>query len=162
VENTSTIEDRMDGFVQSHVEQGKAINRDLWITGLQSTITPTRSPENVAADVETIREHLVRHPEITAVFAEEYNVALLVHEAARQIKKPIPEKLSILSVDCPLDLVKRIRYTHIRQHEYEMGVKAVHLIDEQFHGRGEVIKTSLPADLVIGVSTAPPPHKDIS
>lgn len=153
-EHTSTIIERMDGFVRSHAEHGVAIDRDLWVTGLTSTIARNKSSESVKADIDRVRAHLAAHPEITAVFAEEFDVGLIVQEAAAQLGKTVPEDLSILSIDCPMSIIEDIPFTHLRQRELEMGVRAADLINTQLTVRDGIQKILLPAELLIGSSTS--------
>ncbi len=96
IENTSTIEDRPEGFIRSHAEHGVALDRDRWIIGLTNTL------DSVNDDIGDAKKHLEQHPEITAIFAEEFNIAIIAQEAARQSGKRVPEYLSIISIDCPV------------------------------------------------------------
>lgn len=152
-ENTSTIEERLDGFVRSHAERRIRTDRSLWLTGVRSPMYHNSDGQIRHQDVETVKAHLAAHPEITAAFADEYNVATIVRQAAKELGKSVPADLSILSFDCPTDKGAHPAFTHLRQQEGAMGTQAIDLLCEQMRDRERIEKRRLPAELVIGDST---------
>jgi DNA-binding LacI/PurR family transcriptional regulator len=155
-ENTSTIEDRLDGFVLSYADHGLTIDSDLWVTDLTSKVRNSRATDSAEQDVQRVQAHLASHPAISAVFAVEYMVAQIVREAARRLGRRIPEDLSLLCFDSPQPHVGPVEFTHVRQKEWEMGTQAVQMIHDQLQGNREIQKVLLDAELVPGRSTAPP------
>jgi DNA-binding LacI/PurR family transcriptional regulator len=151
--HTSTIEARLDGFVRCHAEHGIAIDRDLLITDLEMIVSldylKTKQEENILR----VQELLSSHKEISAVFAEEFSVALVVHESARRIGLDVPRDLSILCVDYPYFALAPIFYTHIRQFEDKMGSIAAEMMVKKINENGPVEKVLLPFELVYGLST---------
>jgi DNA-binding LacI/PurR family transcriptional regulator len=151
--HTSTIEARLDGFVRGHAEHGIAIDRDILITDLEMIVSLDYFKTKHEKDILRVQELLSSHGEISAVFAEEFNVALVVHEAARRIGLQVPQDLSILCVDYPYFALGPILYTHIRQYEDRMGSIAAEMIVKKINENGPVEKVLLPFELIYGLST---------
>ncbi|AEJ20043.1 GntR family transcriptional regulator [Gracilinema caldarium] len=152
--HTSTIEARLDGFVRSHAEHGIAIDRDILMTDLEMIVSLDYVKIKHEKDILRVQEFLSSHKEISAVVADEFNVALVVHEAARRIGLDVPGDLSILCFDYPYFSPGPILYTHIRQYEDRMGSIAAEMIVKKINENGPVEKILLPFDLVYGLSTA--------
>jgi GntR family transcriptional regulator, arabinose operon transcriptional repressor len=152
--DTSAIEDRIDGFIQAYAERGVSVDKDLWLTSLTSTLPfPKNTEEEISQDIEMIKEHLKKFPEISAVFAMEYNVAVLVKEAAAELNMAVPADLSIICYDHPLNTIGRHRFTHIKQDVEKMTGKALEGVAALIEGREFPVKTTLDAELIIDTST---------
>lgn len=158
---TSTLQDRVQGFTDAMARRGLSSNRGLWYTNVKSTLPLRNTPKRIDEDVKRLAEHLRAHPEITAVFAAEYNIAVLVERAARVLGLDIPGDLSLICFDAPMTFEARDAFTHIRQREKQIGREAVGLLLHMIQAGGEdgIQKITLPGELVIGKSTAPPPKK---
>ena len=154
--SSSSIQDRELGVVQAHADRGIPIDRSLWITGIESIYANYAGGESVEAETERIRSHLAEHPEITAVFAEECSLAVMVHEAAEAAGRCVPGDLSIVTFDSCCECSKQAQYTHIRQREFEMGSRAAGILHRQIQQRGEPEHVLLTGDLIEGASTAAP------
>ncbi len=153
IENTSTIEDRLTGFIHSHAEHGVFIDKNLVLTHLGEKWQPPTST-GAAENVNILREFFQRYPEITAVFASEYGIIEYLEEAIAPLHKHIPEDLSVICFDSPPRVVGSFPYTHIRQQEETMGQYAVTLLHDQITGNVQDIKTILLAPYLIeGLST---------
>ena len=151
--SASTVRDRELGVVQAHADRGIPIDRGLWITGVESLYANFMTREFIAEERERIRGHLAAHPEITAVFAEEYSLALIVGEAARAAGRCVPGDLSIVTFDAGRECPGEVEYTHIRQREFEMGTRAAAVLHRQIQGRREPEHVLLKGELVEGGST---------
>jgi len=151
--DTTAVEDRIEGFVQAHAEKGVVVDRDLWLEDITSTLPNAYTEENKAKDVEKIKRHLLAHPAVTAIFAMEYNIALLAAEAARQLELDVPRDLSIVCFDCP-DNSGAFPFTHLRQNQEEIGRLAFENVLRLREGETVPGKISLEAKLVLGGSTA--------
>lgn len=154
----SAIEDRIDGFIASHAEHGVAVDHSLWLTDIRSTLPGNKTKENLDNDIGKIRDLLSRNPQITALFATEYNIAVLATQAVRDLGKNIPNDISIICFDGPADYIGHYFYTHVRQKERRMGIMAVDLLLRQMQGDTHCVKKFLDADLIVGESTGPAAH----
>ncbi|MGO4273487.1 GntR family transcriptional regulator, partial [Paenibacillus sp. TAF58] len=79
--DTTAIEDRIEGFVRAHAERGVMVDRSLWLDEITSTLPNSFHSPNIDKDIDMIKEHLRSNPQITALFAMEYNIALLAKAA---------------------------------------------------------------------------------
>ena len=128
--NTSAIEERIEGHLKYYSEQKTAVNNDLWLTDIQSTIPDQNTKSNIEKDIIRIKEHLENNRSITAILAVEYQIALLASRAIQSIGKSIPEDFSVVCFDAPRTLLPDPFFTSIHQKEYEIGNRAfVMLLD---------------------------------
>lgn len=152
-QNTSAIEDRIEGFVKSHAEKGVVIDESIWLTDLICTMPSCNAKENIVTDIEKIKELITSNPHITCLYAVEYNIALLALEAVKALGKSVPEDLSIVCFDSPSNYVGNYFFTHVRQREAEMGATALRLLLNQMNEKGINDKVYLDADLIMGSTT---------
>ncbi|OCT16686.1 GntR family transcriptional regulator [Paenibacillus pectinilyticus] len=154
--DTTAVEDRIEGFVRAHAERGVLVDRSLWLDEITSTLPNSFHQPNIDQDIHMIKEHLRNNPDITALFAIEYNIALLAKAAVEQMGLQIPEDISILCFDSPpTTLGSGYRFTHMIQNEDEIGRLAVENVLKLKRGEKVLNKTSLDAKLIIGESTGP-------
>lgn len=152
--DTTAIEDRVEGFVRAHAERGVLVDRSLWLDEITSTLPNSFHQPKIEHDIEMIKEHLRRNPHITALFAIEYNIALLAKAAVEQMGLQIPGDISILCFDSPpTTLGSGYRFTHMIQNEDEIGKLAVENVLKLMRGEKVPNKTTLDAKLIIGEST---------
>ncbi|MDQ6419741.1 GntR family transcriptional regulator [Paenibacillus sp. LHD-117] len=151
--DTTAIEDRIEGFVQAHAEMGIVVDRDIWIQDITSTLPTAYVEENKRKDIEKMKEHLSRHPHITALFATEYNMALLAAEAVKQMGLSVPDDISIICFDSPYRNGLQ-PFTHLRQNQEEMGRLAFEHVLKLRDGETMPNRVLLDAELIIGNSTA--------
>jgi DNA-binding LacI/PurR family transcriptional regulator len=153
--DTTAVEDRVDGFIQAHAERGVAVDKSIWLNDVTSTLPNSFNPPNIAKDIAKIKDYLRRNGQITAVFAIEYNIALLVKAAAEELGLRIPQDLSILCFDSPPDPFGKHFFTHLLQDQEEMGRLAMDCVLKLKNGEPIQNRQSLPASLVVGQSTGP-------
>jgi GntR family transcriptional regulator of arabinose operon len=154
--DTTAIEDRIEGFVRAHAERGVMVDRSLWLDEITSTLPNSFHSPNIDKDIDMIKEHLRSNPQITALFAMEYNIALLAKAAVEQMGLQIPEDISIICFDSPpTTLGSGYRFTHLIQAEDEIGKLAVENVLKLKRGEKVANKISLDAKLIIGESTGP-------
>jgi DNA-binding LacI/PurR family transcriptional regulator len=137
---TSTLEDRRYGFIKAFSDYG--------LPFAQENLCPPLASNN---DIGMVTRYLAEHPEITAAFTTEFEIALLVKIAAEGMNKRIPQDLSIITFDSPQYLSD---FTYIKQDEHTMGKKAVEILHSIISGNSmdTVTDILLPADLVSGRS----------
>ncbi|MCG8452007.1 MAG: GntR family transcriptional regulator [Spirochaetales bacterium] len=154
--NTSTLEDRIHGFEEGISRHGMVIDRDSQFIEVFSTMPGKSGDENADIDVNTIVEHLQNHPEITTLFASEYNIAHLCRVACRKLNLRIPEDLSIVCYDEPSHSFGEHFFTHIRQDEELIGRKAVQVLLDKLSGQESVGRNVVSSHLITGKSTSSP------
>ncbi|WP_341348120.1 GntR family transcriptional regulator [Paenibacillus sp. FSL H3-0469] len=152
--NTTAIEERIDGILEAHMEHNLLANRELWMEKITSTMPNVFDPEARISDVDKLVEHLRKYPQITALFAAEYSIALLVEEAAGKLGLRIPEDLSLICFDSP-ESYEGCRVTHMRQNQFSIGKQAYENVFTMHVNEQPISRILLPAELIKGKSTAP-------
>jgi len=154
IRDTSAIEERREGFVEALADYGLPLDTDLWMTYVDSFRYGIISCEQAEANLSQMREHLSAHPDIDAVFSVEYEGAVLAREAARSLGLKVPEDIAIVCFDCPTNCYLPPAFTHLKQHEYDIGQKALDIVHAQILGKGQGnAKVYIPADLIRGESS---------
>lgn len=152
--NTTTIENRIEGFKKSYAEHGIAVDQSIWLIDLICTLPSKNDDVHIKNDIERIKKLLVENPQITCLFAIEYNIALLAQEAIRAIGKKVPEDISIMCFDSPSNFIGEYYLTHIRQGEEQMGRLAFGLLQKQIEeNERQITESFIEAKLVKGKST---------
>ncbi|MDR2483142.1 MAG: GntR family transcriptional regulator [Treponema sp.] len=150
IKNTSTVEDRRNGFVDAYAGKGIPINEGLFCTSLISPWTYPFSEKNyVAQDIEKVKAHLAEHPEISAAFAAEYNMAVIVRAAAEGLGRNIPGDFSILTFDSPPSITGIPLFTHLLQDEEAIGRNAVEALHAMISGQADCAAQPSPLEAVI-------------
>lgn len=151
--NTTAIEERIDGIIEAHVEHNLLLNRELWMETITSTMPNVFDPQARTRDVDRLVEHLRKYPQITALFAAEYDIALLVEEAAGKLGLRIPEDLSVICFDSPEPQAGG-RITHMRQNQFSIGKQAFENVLTMQGQEQPITRILLPAQFIPGRSTA--------
>ncbi|GAA1127576.1 LacI family DNA-binding transcriptional regulator [Kribbella jejuensis] len=138
--NTSSIEDRLEGFRSAFVGQGHR-GRPHELIDLRSTIPGSTTPESVHAEMDVIRAFRDRTPEVTAYVACEYNLA-------RMVDRALGGDRVVACFDSPGDSIGGPPYLHVRQNELEMGHQAVDLLLAQLRGEQVPNLTYVPFELI--------------
>ncbi|MBM7568444.1 DNA-binding LacI/PurR family transcriptional regulator [Paenibacillus sacheonensis] len=152
--DTTAIEERIEGFIQAHAERGIKVERELWIETIASSLPKANAEENRKRDIAAIKAHLTKYPQITALFATEYDIAQLAIRAASELGLSVPEDLSILCFDSP-EHDGTFPLTHMKQDQQGLGKLAFENVLKLREGESLPIKTLLEATLVVGDSTGP-------
>ncbi|OZQ69554.1 GntR family transcriptional regulator [Paenibacillus sp. VTT E-133280] len=154
--DTTALEERVEGFIQAHAERGIAVDKGLWVSDLTSTLPNSFNDANIEHDISRLVSHIQENPTITALFAVEYNIALLARTAVERLGLQIPGDISIICFDSPpTPLGSGYSFTHLRQNEEEMGRLAVENVLQIMNGQAVSNKIMLEAKLISGESTGP-------
>jgi GntR family transcriptional regulator of arabinose operon len=154
-ENNTAIDNRISGVASFYNQNGLNVEKSNWLIDITCTMPGHNDKITIDADIERIKHHLIKHTEISAIFASEYNIALIVEKAINQMGKKIPDDYSLISFDNPIDFLRNFKFTHILQREQDIGSISVDLIIEQKKGNPETKqkKILVDTDLIIGEST---------
>jgi GntR family transcriptional regulator of arabinose operon len=154
-QGTSAIEERIQGVTAALAARGVSFDPQDCSIELYSTLPGAFNTENVSRDADTIRRFLDAHPQVTALVACEYNIALVLEHTLAGMGRRVPEDCSIVCFDSVEYPVGAPRFTHIRQDEEAMGRQAVELLMGQIGGRDVPLQTVIKHQLVEGSSTGP-------
>ncbi|MDD9268430.1 GntR family transcriptional regulator [Paenibacillus sp. GCM10023248] len=133
-ENTSTIEDRIQGYLSAFTQRGIPANPDMIVTNLYSTLPIGGPKEYISNDYGTLQAFIDKHPRTTAFLACEYLMAVRIAEWLNMMGKRVPGDYEIVCFDYPEDSFDRPMFTHIRQDEWRIGQRAVDLLTAQWSG----------------------------
>jgi DNA-binding LacI/PurR family transcriptional regulator len=136
--NTSSIEDRLEGFRAAFAEHGGQPHE---LTDLRSTLPGSTTTESVHADMDTIRAFRDQRPQVTAYFACEYNLA-------RMVDRALGGDRVVACFDSPGDSIGGPPYLHVRQNQAEMGRRAVDLLLAQLRGEPVPNLSYVPFELI--------------
>jgi len=157
---TSSLEDRMEGTLQSIEYHNIPITQGLFFTQIYSTMPGNQMPDAFEKDCQVIMEHIQANPGITAALAMEYQIALMIKNAAQRLGLRVPEDISIMCFDSPKKGHKAseksdFEFTHIRQKEKEIGKGAFDLLMSLIQGElyAEAVKIMLSFSVEAGPST---------
>lgn len=153
--HVSTIDERIDGFLAAHVDANRAVSQKQIFSVIDSVVPG--SSRNISEDVGLIVAFLQQNPTITALFATEYNIALLAKSAIERLAKTVPNDYSIVCFDHPtinlFDLNAFI-FTHIEQDQASIGIEAVKLLLKKINEPTIIEKVNLGYQLIEGDSVS--------
>jgi DNA-binding LacI/PurR family transcriptional regulator len=129
-ENTSTIEERIDGY-RAALKEARLDAADNVLSNLYSTLPTASDDALIQRDIETLRAFILARPSLTAFVACEFNLALLLREVLAQMKLD----REIVCFDSPDLPTARPQFTHIRQDEAMIGRRAMELLLAAIEGR---------------------------
>jgi DNA-binding LacI/PurR family transcriptional regulator len=129
VNNTTSLEDRLQGFRDAFTRRGRSDNSQHVLTTLRSTPNMPSVRGDTDADRKGIAQLLDEHPEITAFVAAEYQFAVLVHEVLGSLGRL--DGRTIACFDMPDLPFAPHDFLHVRQDERAMGRLAVDLLVAQ-------------------------------
>ena len=89
----STTEDRSIGFEKAFQDKNLSIDKNLWLTSLDST--------NNDEDFGTVLRFYRNNPNITAVFTVDVHMLDLTMQALRQLNRKVPDDIEIFTFDEP-------------------------------------------------------------
>ncbi|TWD84316.1 DNA-binding LacI/PurR family transcriptional regulator [Kribbella amoyensis] len=142
-QNTSSIEERLEGFRAAFAEREPGNYQAHQLTTLRSTLPGLFSPVNVRADIDRMREFRDRMPEVTAYVACEYNLARMLERALGGAGEPV-----ISCFDSPGDPISGSPFLHVRQGQREMGRQAVDLLLARLRGESVPKLSTVPFEIV--------------
>lgn len=151
--HVTTIDERINGFISTHLDYDLRINQSQILTDITSVIPDSNTP--VSQDIEKISSFFKENPDLTAIVATEYNIALLTKNAAEQSGLSIPQDISIACFDHPelsiFDPGATI-FTHVEQNQTAIGENAVDLLLKKFQTPSFIEKQSLPYKIIEGTT----------
>lgn len=133
--DTSTIEDRIRGYVQALTAAGVPVDYSLhYVT--DDVFPMMQDWEPPPAIVGRFVDFLNAHPDVTAIYATNEELALIAYRATEWMHLRIPEDISLVCID-PLEAIPLSvpRVTAALQQGTQIGVTAVQLLQELMAGK---------------------------
>lgn len=155
VTDNVAIEERIEGFVQAHAERGVVLDRSSWLTDMYWNSNQEEDEQVlVQHNVDMIQQMIEAHPQITALFAMQYELALFAKEAIEHMGLHIPQDISIICFDSPQASAALYPFTHMQQDQQSLGRLAIENVLALIEGASLPSKISLQAHLVHGHSVS--------
>ncbi|PWU67279.1 GntR family transcriptional regulator [Gracilibacillus dipsosauri] len=148
---TTSIEDRITGIVQAYAENNLIVDRQLWYSEIHSTLPYPLSAKS--EDVERIKHHIQSHPKITAIFALEYNIALLAKKAVEELYLQVPNDISIICFDSTPFSDMESNFTHLKQNEQKLGKMTTKRLIDMVNRNRKIENDYIDATLIKGITT---------
>lgn len=145
-------EDRVEGFQKAYHEYGISISKSSMVE-VTSTLPNSFKEKNVLRDINRIKEQLKNNKNITAIFAIEYNIALLARQAIKELGMSCPDDISILCFDSPPFKPGSFSFTHLVQDQESIGKMAVEELLTILSSENAKEITLFDATLIEGQST---------
>lgn len=89
----STTEDRASGFEHAFQDKNLPIDKNLWLTNLNSTDSDE--------DLNSLLAFYKSHPDVTAIFTANIHMLDLTVAVLRQLDKKVPEDVEVFTFDEP-------------------------------------------------------------
>lgn len=148
------VEDRLDGIVKAAEQRGEEQKNNITIIDhITSTLPNSFIEPNISQDIDLIEKHLHENPQTTAIFAIEYNIALLAKQAIKNLNLSCPDDVSVICFDSPGFKPGAFTFTHLIQDQEKIGEAAVEEILNILSSGNERKITLLDAELIEGDST---------
>jgi len=154
----STIDQRVSGFISAHLESGNSILQSQILSSIDSVVPSSQKPRK--EDIDEIITFLTDNPNLSAIIATEYNIALLIKSALSKIGKEIPADISLVcfdNYDTDNCIDNDLHLTYIKQDQQEISRQAIRLIEHKLKDPDLIEKISVGYELVEGNSV-----KDLS
>lgn len=143
----SSSQDRQEGYHLAMTAAGLEPRPDLLVEGVHG----------VDGGAESMAQLLSGHRMPTAVFAEYDELAIGALRTLRRASIPVPDRISIVSVD-DHEMASVVDLTTVAQQVHELGAVAARLLLDTLAGRlQEPVDVVLPTRLLVRGSTGPPP-----
>lgn len=117
--NTSSVQERLDGFSSMYITNRKDAE-DYQI--LNTIMSPHSSNDSEVArrDIDIIKDFLLGNPGLTALISSEFSVTRLLMTALHEIGKSVPDDYSLIMFDS-YESVTLPLFTHVYQDQEEIG-----------------------------------------
>jgi GntR family transcriptional regulator of arabinose operon len=146
-ENTSTIEERIQGYTEALLQRGIGIDQQYLITSMSSPLPYYQNESDIMKNGEILHEFIAQNPQITAFVVCEYFIAINLKQIINEMELSREiEMVCFDSVDIPFS---NPLFSFVRQNEMEMGRKAMELLQKQWDGQEVPILTLVDHSLVI-------------
>jgi GntR family transcriptional regulator, arabinose operon transcriptional repressor len=125
---TVTVQERIDGYIEALKDKGALINPAHMITDFK--------PLPVLKDAEAHPLYrYIRNKMATAYISLNGRLGVQIYQMAKQAGLRIPEDVSIVSFDDPTSIVEEFSiFTHVKQFERDMGIRAASQLLEVIRG----------------------------
>lgn len=133
--DSTAVSDRLKGYMLEASSGDRVPEKRRILTTVRSTLPGLGTEDNRAYDIARIEQYLQDNRDIQAIIAHTYQVAKLVQCALLNSGLRVPEDCALVCFDAPRISGEPAVYAHMRQNEYEMGMRAVRCLIDQLNGK---------------------------
>lgn len=149
-ESTSSIEERIQGFMTAYSQKGIGVSPNYLLTDIFSILPTFSQSEEFVKDQTKLRKFIEENSDVTAFIACEYDIACVLAQVLKSLGKAIPNDYAVACFDHSRTLYNDLTFTHIQQDEELLGIKAVELLLKQIQGEIVPIQNMIDFQLVEG------------
>ncbi|MBM7652212.1 GntR family transcriptional regulator [Neobacillus cucumis] len=149
-EYTSSIEERIKGFKTAYLQKGIAVSPNYILTDMFSTLPTFNRSDEFFEDQLKLRNFIEENSHVTAFIACEYEIACVLAQVLKSLGKSIPNDYAIACFDHPGWLYNDMIFTHIKQDEDGIAIKAVELLLQQIQGETVPVQNMVDYQLIKG------------
>lgn len=148
---TTTILERKSGFVDCHLEHNIVTNETMWIANLRSMLPTVADAEvtDEAFDLNQIKNYIKENPNVTAFFAVEYSIGILVYKALKLLGFE-KEKVVVFFDGIDENYDPLPIFTRVKQDEFQIGTNSVDLIVKKLNGKVGAETRLIPYKIIEG------------
>jgi DNA-binding LacI/PurR family transcriptional regulator len=143
---TSTVADRLKGFIDSHLEHGIITNESYWITDLVATLPSFHEENLVQQDIEKVKNFILTHPETTGFFAVEFGIARIIYSAMRELG--VEKEKAMVCFDGVSNSNMTPQFSYVEQGQYQIGEKSIDVLSECMQGKSVLETILIPYNIV--------------
>lgn len=143
---TSTVQDRMNGFRMAYNERGMVADEGLWITDVKATLPRYFGEEQLEKDMGLITKFIQDHQEIDAFFTVEYSLARIIYRCLYNMG--LHKKYPVVCFDSSDNIMNESMFTHVKQDENKIGRLGVQILVDAIHGKKEPKAVQVPYQII--------------
>lgn len=152
IRSATTLEERMSGFRNAFYSHKLYWDEKYMLNTFADNSGESDIHKRAQLDRDLIKKFIMEHPEMTALFATEYNFAQLALLAIEELGLQAPYDLSVVGYDGPSSSSGNAHLTRILQPQEEIGFLAVQTLIQKIHGEEHPKNVKLPSTLRMGTS----------
>ncbi len=143
---TSTVQDRMNGFRMAYNERGMVADENLWIMDMKATLPMYFGEEQLEKDMGYVTKFIREHREIEAFFAVEYSIARIIYRCLYNMG--LHKKYPVVCFDSSENIMNESMFTHVKQDEGKIGRLGVQILMDAIHGNKEIRSVQVPYQII--------------
>lgn len=143
---TSTVQDRMNGFKMAYNERGMVADESLWITDVKATLPMYFGEEQLEKDMGLVTKFIREHREIDAFFTVEYSLARIIYRCLYNMG--LHKKYPVVCFDSSENIMNESMFTHVKQDENRIGRLGIQILAEAIHGKKEPKVIQVPYQII--------------
>lgn len=144
--DTSTIKERLRGFVESNLEHEVIVKESDKLLNMKCNTADNIEDESFE-DEKRVRQYIEENPEVDAFFAVQYDLGVQIYKVLKNLH--LEKKIRIAVFDGPEEkIIPESIFDRAVQDEQGMGIEAVKLLKDRINGNNLFEKVQLPYKII--------------